>query len=104
MTTSQDSTLEQQVNDLKVKLIYARNFTPHKVDYYEEELKRLASKLIWKDGEDTWYLTYIDNTHFYLSNSQEYIGSAFHVGQFRDRISFYPVLTAWLKLTSQITI
>jgi hypothetical protein len=49
-----------------------------------------------KDGEDVWYLTYIDPTHFYLSNTRDFKGSAYHVGQFRDR-PFYNEVNEWLK-------
>lgn len=52
-----------------------------------------AYKLI--DGEDTWYLTYIDSTHFFLSNTKEYKGSAYHVGEFRSR-PFYKEVLSWL--------
>jgi phage terminase large subunit-like protein len=49
-----------------------------------------------KDGEDTFYLTYIDPTHFYLSNTRDFKGSAYHSGQFRDR-PFYNDVVSWLK-------
>jgi hypothetical protein len=49
-----------------------------------------------KDEEDTWYLTYIDSTHFFLSNTKEYKGSAYHIGQFRAR-PFYNEVLSWLK-------
>jgi len=49
-----------------------------------------------KDGDDIFYLTYIDSTHFFLSNSPEYKGNAYHVGQFKSR-PFYNEVKEWLK-------
>ena len=49
-----------------------------------------------KDGEDTWYLKFIDPTHFYLSNSREHQGNAYHIGEFRSR-PFYSEIKSWLK-------
>lgn len=48
------------------------------------------------DGDDTFYLTYIDSTHFFLSNSPEYKGNPYHIGQFRSR-PFYNEVNDWLK-------
>jgi hypothetical protein len=48
------------------------------------------------DGDDTYYLTYIDSTHFYLSNSKDYKGNAFHIAEFRSR-PFYDEVKSWLK-------
>jgi hypothetical protein len=48
------------------------------------------------DGDDTYYLTYIDSTHFYLSNSKDYKGNAFHIAEFRSR-PFYNEVKSWLK-------
>jgi len=48
------------------------------------------------DGNDTYYLTYIDSTHFYLSNSKDYKGNAFHIAEFRSR-PFYDEVKSWLK-------
>ena len=49
-----------------------------------------------KDGADMWYLTYADSTHFFLSNSKDFKGSAYHIGQFRGR-PFYNEVNEWLK-------
>jgi hypothetical protein len=54
------------------------------------EVKRVT------DGDDTYYLTYIDSTHFYLSNSKDYKGNAFHIAEFRSR-PFYDEVKSWLK-------
>ena len=48
------------------------------------------------DGEDTFYLTYIDSTHFFLSNTPEHKGNAYHIGQFKSR-PFYNEVDTWLK-------
>ena len=48
------------------------------------------------DGKDVWYLTYIDSTHFYLSNSKDFKGSAYHLAQFRGE-PFYDEVKSWLK-------
>lgn len=49
-----------------------------------------------KDGENVWYLTYLDSTHFFLSNSEDFKGNPYHIGQFRDR-PFYNEVNEWLK-------
>jgi hypothetical protein len=49
-----------------------------------------------KDGQDTLYLTYIDSTHFYLSNTKSQKGSAFHVAQFKGE-KYYNDVLSWLK-------
>ena len=51
------------------------------------------------DGTN-WYLTYIDSTHFFLSNSKDFKGNAYHIGQFRNR-PFYEEIKDWLKRTSK---
>ena len=48
------------------------------------------------DGENTWYLTYLDSTHFFLSNTKEYKGSPYHIGEFRSR-PFYNEVLSWLN-------
>jgi hypothetical protein len=50
-------------------------------------------------GEDTWYLTYIDPTHFYLSNSPEFKGNAYHIGEFRGKEPqwLWNDVRSWLK-------
>lgn len=48
------------------------------------------------DGDNVWYLTYIDSTHFFLSNSPDFKGNAYHIGQFRGR-PFYDEVNQWLK-------
>lgn len=48
------------------------------------------------DGDDVWYLTYIDSTHFFLSNSPDFKGNPYHIGQFRNR-PFYNEVNQWLK-------
>jgi hypothetical protein len=54
-------------------------------------------------GEDTWYLTYIDSTHFYLSNSPDFIGSAYNIGQFRasEPQWVWKDVKSWLKNNSK---
>jgi len=47
-----------------------------------------------------WYLTYIDPTHFFLSNSSDFKGNAYHIGQFKHR-PFYNEVNEWLKTTSK---
>lgn len=56
----------------------------------------ISENYVVKDGQDTWYLTYIDSTHFYLSNSKDFKGSAYHVGQFRGE-KYYDDVKSWLK-------
>jgi hypothetical protein len=34
-------TNETKLNELQLKLIYAKEFTPHKVGYYEQQIKDL---------------------------------------------------------------
>lgn len=53
-------------------------------------------------GEDTWYLTYIDPTHFYLSNSPEFKGNAYHIGEFRGKEPqwLWNEVRSWLKSNS----
>jgi hypothetical protein len=56
------------------------------------------------DGKyvDVWYITKdTDTTHFYISNSPESKGMAYHVGQFRSEV-FYDDLRSWLKGGSNI--
>tara|TARA_R110000868_G_scaffold147305_2_gene368697 strand:- start:1294 stop:3186 length:1893 start_codon:yes stop_codon:yes gene_type:complete len=73
-----------------------------KIKLFEKELTKYAKgggvdkvyKLI--DGENTWYLTYLDSTHFFLSNTKEYKGSAYHIGEFRSR-PFYNEVLSWLN-------
>jgi hypothetical protein len=48
------------------------------------------------DGEDTFYLTYIDPTHFYTSNSKDFIGNAHHLAEFISR-PFYNEVKSWLN-------
>ena len=48
------------------------------------------------EGENTWYLTYLDSTHFFLSNTKEYKGSPYHIGEFRSR-PFYNEVLSWLN-------
>ena len=48
------------------------------------------------EGENTWYLTYLDSTHFFLSNTKEYKGSPYHIGEFRSR-PFYNEVLYWLN-------
>jgi len=48
------------------------------------------------DGENTWYLTYLDSTHFFLINTKEYKGSPYHIGEFRSR-PFYNEVLSWLN-------
>jgi hypothetical protein len=54
-------------------------------------------------GEDTWYLTYIDPTHFYLSNSPEFRGNAYHIGEFRSKEPkwLWNDVRSWLKSNGQ---
>jgi DNA repair protein RadC len=56
----------------------------------------VADVLKVTDGDDTWYLTYCDSTHFFLSNSPDFKGNAYHIGQFRKR-PFYNEVNLWLK-------
>lgn len=73
-----------------------------KIKLFEKELTKYAKgggvgdvyKLI--DGENTWYLTYLDSTHFFLSNTKEYKGSPYHIGEFRSR-PFYNEVLSWLN-------
>jgi hypothetical protein len=56
-------------------------------------------KVLSPDGKytDVWYITKdTDTTHFYISNSPESKGVAYHVGQFRSEV-FYDDLRSWLK-------
>jgi hypothetical protein len=63
----------------------------------EDQTKRKVNpKKMVKDGEDTFFLTYIDPTHFYLSNDLKYDGSAYHIGQFRGEV-WYDDAKSWLK-------
>ena len=39
------NSLELELNRLEVKLIYAKDFTPHKVEYYEQLIKEVRNKL-----------------------------------------------------------
>ena len=52
-------------------------------------------KKIVTDRDGTFYLTYIDPTHFYLSNSDDFKGNAYHIGEFRSR-PFYKEVKDWL--------
>ena len=73
-----------------------------KIKLFEKELTKYAKgggvdkvyKLV--DGENTWYLTYLDSTHFFLSNTKEYKGSPYHIGEFRSR-PFYNEVLSWLN-------
>jgi hypothetical protein len=47
------------------------------------------------DGDNVWYLTYLDSTHFFLSNTPEYKGNAYHIGEFRNR-PFYKEIEQWM--------
>ena len=47
------------------------------------------------DGTN-WYLTYIDPTHFFLSNDASFKGNPYHIGQFRTR-PFYNEIKEWLS-------
>jgi hypothetical protein len=47
------------------------------------------------DGTN-WYLTYIDPTHFFLSNDASLKGNPYHIGQFRTR-PFYNEIKEWLS-------
>jgi hypothetical protein len=51
-----------------------------------------------KDNDNTFYLRYIDSTHFFLSNSPDSKGNPYHVGEFRNR-PFYNQVNEWLKET-----
>ncbi len=55
-------------------------------------------------GEDTWYLTYIDPTHFYLSNSPEFKGNAYHIGEFRGKEPqwVWNDVRSWLKSNAKM--
>jgi hypothetical protein len=53
-------------------------------------------KLKINDGENVWYLTYIDSTHFFLSNSPDFKGNPYHIGQFRSE-PYYDEVDSWLK-------
>lgn len=61
----------------------------------EDEEKCVTDVYELKDGEDTWYLTYIDSTHFFLSNSKDFKGNAYHIGQFKTK-PYYDVVLNWL--------
>ena len=75
------------------------------VDVYETTRKRLEDggemakggmvKEINFDGTN-WYLTYIDPTHFFLSNDASFKGNPYHIGQFRAR-PFYNEIKEWLS-------
>lgn len=54
-----------------------------------------------KDDDNTWYITYIDPTHFFLSNSPDFKGNAYHIGEFKSR-PFYNEINDWLKETSRM--
>ena len=56
----------------------------------------LHNKLTILDGENTWYLTYCDATHFFFSNSNEHKGNPYHIGQFRSE-SYYTKINEWLR-------
>jgi len=39
--------LENEINKVEIKLIYANNFSPHKVEYYREQLEQLRYELTY---------------------------------------------------------
>jgi len=55
----------------------------------------IVEKKVITDGDDTWYLTYSDSTHFFLSNSPDFKGNAYHIGQFRGK-PYYEEVNQWL--------
>ena len=59
-------------------------------------IQERQNKITVKDGPDTWYLTYCDSTHFFLSNSEEFKGSPYHIGQIKTA-SYYEQVNTWLK-------
>ena len=34
---------EQEINSIQLRIIYAQNFTPHKVEYWKERLKEVIN-------------------------------------------------------------
>jgi hypothetical protein len=77
-----------------IYLPYQDLFRVYKIEYAKGGGVDNVKKII--DGDDVWYLTYIDSTHFFLSNSQDFKGNAYHIGQFRGR-PFYDEVNQWLK-------
>lgn len=61
----------------------------------DEDEEKCADVYELKDGEDTWYLTYIDSTHFFLSNSKDFKGNAYHIGQIKTK-PYYDEVLNWL--------
>lgn len=49
-------------------------------------------------NDTTFFLTYCDATHFFLSNNEEFKGHAYHIGQFRSE-SCYNEVNEWLRQT-----
>jgi hypothetical protein len=80
--------------------IIKKNGKPHMMEVYlyadggmmadGGEVKKIVT-----DRDGTFYLTYIDPTHFYLSNSDDFKGNAYHIGEFRSR-PFYKEVKDWL--------
>lgn len=63
-------------------------------------LRKVNKKKIVSDDDGTFYLTYIDSTHFYLSNNDSMQGMAFHIAEFKER-EWYNEVKAWLKTNPQ---
>ena len=72
-------------------------------EYYKSSKFADGGKVI-TIGEDTWYLTYIDPTHFYLSNSPEFKGNAYHIGEFRGKEPqwVWNDVRSWLKSNAKM--
>lgn len=51
------------------------------------------------DGQNKWYLRYIDSTHFFLSNNPDIKGEPYHIGQLKDK-PYYSEVYNWLYLES----
>ena len=67
-------------------------------EYFNKNAKFAEGGEVLKvtDGENIWYLTYLDSTHFFLSNTPDFKGSPYHIGQFRS-YPYYKQVDEWLK-------
>jgi hypothetical protein len=78
----------------------ASDISPRKKRWYEfadgGEVKKIVNG--FGDGRDV-YLTYIDSTHFFLSDSPDQKGNAYHIGQFSGKEPQYiwREVREWLK-------
>jgi hypothetical protein len=53
-------------------------------------------KIITDQRGNTFYLTYGDHTHFFLSNDKEKKGNPYHIAQIKDE-PYYAEVVAWLE-------